>query len=536
MFGKLDLPKPNTRVRPRPVPLDINFPMPQPGLYGHMARPPNTDYHYKIVQYKQRKEADFVQIVEEQKAQQAKDLFLITFDEHVERRRFRTELQKRLDLKMEEYEASIDKRRERLRELLAIEEREFYHETVDVAQRGNENRMDDMKKRSLELIAKRESERLEIVKEKRLQQYMDRCVDLRGVLTKKHLIESKNSNLQQMRENEAKREAEREIDRMWHELTLKEILTKKEKEEHEAIKKYEQNKLTKNVWDMQIKGKELLRQEIERVTLEDRRELEKINEQLNKEKIESLIKKRRVREECDKALRKQLETQHKLTEQRKKEENALDAAFVSLAQLEIERENAKKLNTSAIAKKELAQYHQNLIDLDELRKNEDRLFNELLEQYRKDIEHKQDEAKCKIAKARRKLQEEVIKGREEQIAYKKMIAEEELKMKQDDNQLTLYACEANNRLEAEMLRQEKIAKLQYKDDLIKQIEYQKIVQQREKDELERQLAVGRKEEERYQKLISDMCSGNILIKTKHPFRRLIETYDCHCPETTAKPQ
>lgn len=41
-------------------------------------------------------------------------------------------------------------------------------------------------------------------------------MDLRPSLTKKHLIESKSIQLQQMKENEARREADRELDMMWH--------------------------------------------------------------------------------------------------------------------------------------------------------------------------------------------------------------------------------------------------------------------------------------------------------------------------------
>lgn len=43
---------------------------------------------------------------------------------------------------------------------------------------------------------------------------------------KKHLMESKYSQLQQIRENEARREADRELDKMWHDLTIKELEAK----------------------------------------------------------------------------------------------------------------------------------------------------------------------------------------------------------------------------------------------------------------------------------------------------------------------
>lgn len=41
-------------------------------------------------------------------------------------------------------------------------------------------------------------------------------------MTYKNLIETKDGQLQQIRENEARREAEREMERMWHDLMMKE--------------------------------------------------------------------------------------------------------------------------------------------------------------------------------------------------------------------------------------------------------------------------------------------------------------------------
>lgn len=43
---------------------------------------------------------------------------------------------------------------------------------------------------------------------------------------KQHLIESKYAQLQQMRENEARRNAEKELDMMWYELNMKEMKAK----------------------------------------------------------------------------------------------------------------------------------------------------------------------------------------------------------------------------------------------------------------------------------------------------------------------
>lgn len=56
--------------------------------------------------------------------------------------------------------------------MLDLEEREFYKEVVDNAQRGHESKLEDMKRRLQEIRAKREREREDIVKQKRIQQYL----------------------------------------------------------------------------------------------------------------------------------------------------------------------------------------------------------------------------------------------------------------------------------------------------------------------------------------------------------------------------
>lgn len=64
-----------------------------------------------------------------------------------------------------------------------------------------------------------------------------------------------------------------------------------------------------------------------------------------------------------------------------------------------------------------------------------------------------------------------MKSRAEQIQYKQREAEEQLKMKQAENELLRLAYETNARLEAENARLKYEAVQQYRNDLKKQIEY-----------------------------------------------------------------
>lgn len=94
---------------------------------------------------------------------------------------------------------------------------------------------------------------------------------------------------------------------MWHELTLKEIEAKvtcttltwfnrvisnklqKNREMREMLDRRHREKETQQVWDKQIKGKQLLKEEMSRVAQEDKLEMEKLGEQLRREEIAGLF-------------------------------------------------------------------------------------------------------------------------------------------------------------------------------------------------------------------------------------------------------
>lgn len=116
-----------------------------------------------------------------------------------------------------------------------------------------------------------------------------------------------------------------------------------------------------------------------------------------------MLEKQRKRDETDRELREQLDIRQKFLEQRKKEETALEQAFIMLTQLELNREKAKIQDTTTVAKREMAQYRLSLRDLEEQRKEEDRQLNLLLDEHKRIIQKQQDEAKCKIEAAKKKL-------------------------------------------------------------------------------------------------------------------------------------
>ncbi|XP_056629834.1 cilia- and flagella-associated protein 53-like [Diorhabda sublineata] len=513
------------------MPNDVALPNPTiSGSYQHVGKSPCTNHLFRA--YEARRKRDVEEKLREDEGSKLyqKGYVSMMYDNHVEKKRTQRIIREKVEQKIQDYEESINKRREKLQKMLCIEEREFYRMTVEQAQRGDERKMDNMKRTVEQIRAKREEERLELVRKKRIEQYITRCQDLRPALLKKHLIESKNAQLQQMRENEAKREANKELDRMWNELNQKELRAKIEREERELLAAKAQQINVHEILKKQIRAKELLKAEEKKVTMEDKIEIARHMEKTRLEKIEELKNKRRDADSLRQDLLNQIRTNQDILEKRKREEEAIDQAFAYMSKMEMEREMSAFEESVSQMRKETAMYKEHLKELNASRKKEEEELNALLEEHRQAVQKQQDEAKCKIIEAKRALQCDVQKGRAEQLEHKKKEAEYQLKLKQAENELLRLAFETNACLQAESDRLEQEAIRQYRDDLRKQIEYNNLLRERERQELERQLQKGKEEEEYYQKLVQEI----ILQETerpgnKHPFRRVLEQYDCRCP-------
>ncbi|XP_018325195.1 cilia- and flagella-associated protein 53, partial [Agrilus planipennis] len=476
IFGtSLDPPKKPPPPVKRPFPPDIKLPCIQPSSWAHYARQPNTDYHVKFMQYKQALQAADIEREIREKASNAKDKFEQKFIKHSDQRLFKNEIEKRVKERLEIYEKTIEERRTRLRELLGEEECAHYRETVENAKRLCDSKFGMMKRQVEELKAKKEAERLKVVEQKRLQQYMDRCELLRTNVAQKRLVESKNSNLQQMRENEQRREAERELDKFWGDLTRTEQLGVIERDRQDAINKYNKMLEMKAIWEIQMAGKDLLKEEKRRVALEDRQELDRLMEQIRREEIEELDKKRRQRDKAAQELLEQIKANEEINERRRKAEQAVDDAFNKLTQIELDKEKAKIKDTTTQAKREMAIYRENLKKLEEERRKEEEYLSMLLDEQRKSIERKQDHAKCDILKAKEALQKNVLEGRAQQVELKKQEAEYQLKLKEAENELLRMSIAANERLEAEMKRKEKESALLYNQQLKEQAAYNELL-------------------------------------------------------------
>lgn len=146
-----------------------------------------------------------------------------------------------------------------------------------------------------------------------------------------------------------------------------------------------------------------MKQEVARVATEDRIEMEKLAEQLRKEEIEIQRAKLRKKILIGRELKEQIAEQQKFVENRQRAEKALDSAFAQLTAMEIQREKDAIKDTQIYAKKEVAMYRQNLRELEEEKKKEQKILADMLEEHKQIVLKKQQDAQCKIYAAKEAL-------------------------------------------------------------------------------------------------------------------------------------
>lgn len=78
-----------------------------------MGRQPNTDYHVKLLHYKQRLTTAGFEKMKTNEDRLLKEKIALSHDKHLEKKNFYKKIEDRVNKKMEEYEADIERRRDK---------------------------------------------------------------------------------------------------------------------------------------------------------------------------------------------------------------------------------------------------------------------------------------------------------------------------------------------------------------------------------------------------------------------------------------
>lgn len=106
---------------------------------------------------------------------------------------------------MEAYESNLEKRREKLRELLVREEAELVRELVEKTRKLEDQRAAKLEAEAAEAAAEIEANKLDLLHEKLLQRYVESNAELRENLKRAWARDAKRVNRVQIAEAEQRR-------------------------------------------------------------------------------------------------------------------------------------------------------------------------------------------------------------------------------------------------------------------------------------------------------------------------------------------
>lgn len=432
----------------------------------------------------------------------------------------------------------MNARREKLRDLLLKEEMGLIHEVIQQAQHGGDARMDDMRQRIEEIQREEEEKRLAVVAAKRVQQRVAESQEIRERISKKSVIDAKLVNLAQMADNEAKRQADVELDNLWHQLMLKEVEAKKQRDVEEAKRRCltEQSNLT--ILANQVAGKLALEEQRKQIHVEDREHMQRLLEKLRQEDLENVERERRKREELKKDLQEQiLMAKRKLAEQAR-HETEMDRLRGTIAAEELAKERSDIKESSAALRKELLAYIEYLEDLrkEEARRNAE--VDKLMEKSLHEAASERNQVVQKFKAARRKILDDVLRGREQQLRMKNENERRAMEARRLEKETLEKQIESEAKLTAYAKKEKKEKMLCYRKDLEEQWKLAEDAKRREAEEEKKMYLEELKRQEEYEKLTEELLEASEIV-VPHPFKILLRECaaryaaekegQCYCP-------
>ncbi|XP_076380835.1 uncharacterized protein LOC117219971 [Megalopta genalis] len=489
-----------------------------------------------IVPYVDR---SLIELHEQQKMREYENLTkTMDFERQTDRKIGKKKLWNHVQQGLAAYQDSVNARRQKLREVLLREQMSLTREVVDQAQHGDDARMENMRLKTDELKKQQEERRLALVAAKRMQQYLAQCPAIRENIMKKTTMEVKECNLVQMAENEARRQEREELEKLWHNLMLKEVDARKEREIEEAKSRCLVDREVMTTLEKQIAGKLALEEHLKRVQQEDKEYVACLKEQMRRDELERLELEHKKRQALKSDLLEQMMDAKRRLAEKARQEAEMDHLRDSLAAAELAREQAKIKESSAILRKELLAYLQYLEDL---RKEEatrnievDRIIAEFVEK----ADARRNLAAKQFKEAKSKGLQEVLRGLDEQLKQNRRKEKEEEEKRRLEQEVLRKELETEARLSANAKEEAKTRKLRYKKDLEEQRRLAEDAKRKETEELRTWHEQEMKRQQEDLKLTEELLAASDVI-TPHPFKALLKECaaryaaekegQCYCP-------
>ncbi|KAI9101367.1 tumor suppressor, Mitostatin-domain-containing protein [Phlyctochytrium arcticum] len=403
------------------------------------------------------------------------------------------------ELKVQE-EDKVEARRARLRQLLADDE-ERYKKDLESKVVTRESRIEAMRARMNELKEKREVERKKVVEDKLLQQWRNECDELRAIesqLLEKEVASARDEQLIELREKRVLAVQEKQYyDQLWEQDRQRKI----EREENDRARRKAMNEETtatlhEQIYMLKQQAKEeqrlkeeeaaLMRQENElRILEEERAHARKIADQ------------RVVRLELDAFNKSKIQQRQRAIQESLDMDMKIVNAFFRMDEQEKENKSRRKEEL----RKEVLLYMEHLREQKRIEKEREAEIERLYADESEKLWQQRSEKWQKEQRARDRLMQEVLAGRQEQLQHSinlnRVRQEEALREKHLLEQQIAAA-----RTQEEHDREEHLQVAQeYKNALTQQMQVVEGRKRLERERAEEETLLAQEEDVRYKELL-----------------------------------
>ncbi|XP_004266135.3 cilia- and flagella-associated protein 53 [Orcinus orca] len=448
-----------------------------------------------------------------------RDRLKVEWDQHNDRKFVDSLVKARVKDAMQGFIINTEERRNKLRELLASEENEYFIE-MQLKEETIEEKKDRMRDKIRLLREKKEKERQDFVAEKLDQQFRERCEELRVELSCIHQKAVSKDRKAQIAFNEELKRQKLVEEQMFSKLWEEDRLAKEKREAKEARRQRELVENTRLGLNAQITSIQAQRQAARRLKEEEARLVENDKAQVKLENEQDRLKKQKTKQEIRAALQKALQEKMEHIQQEYREDQDLNLKLMQSALQNLQEEADKKKQKREDMIREQKIYHQYLAQRREEEKAQEKELDRMLEKEKeKKIAEKDKELRLK-KEARKQLLNEVMCTRKLQVQEKlqrKAKEQEERAMEQECINEGLK--ELNREEKEDFTRRSSLAQ-EYRKQLQMQMCSQQQAREAEKEEERREFEAGMTAEKNFQDKIQEILSTHqVLPRNIHPMRR-----------------
>ncbi|XP_059056340.1 trichohyalin-like [Achroia grisella] len=502
-----------TQAPRQKIPKDGPGPRGVPDCY-YTSRVLNSTFRYEKFVKKLRAEEEEQRKGAETKLKDLKDKQYSDFFIRCDRRSLINDVARRVDLCMASYQEDLKQKRNRLLDLLSAEEEANIRKFVEQAQAGAEAVWQDKQNRLKYLLEKRQKEHEEKYKDTPLS----KCVHVLPGILKLRAKEAAEIQLYQMREKEAMKMAEKEFEKMWHEVAMKESDALAARMEQDAIERSRRDRECKEYADYQLeqrrqqreKEKEILKQETLRMKTMWAADLKK-EEEAERDRTE------KRKETASERKQMILERQETIAKQRAEDKLIADT-WDSLAG-QGRADELAKIELHRKKERELDECNRKMAELKNEMKRLETADDHIFEQEARNMQEQVDKNRCQYLAWAQKTNTDVRKAMIEQIKERQE-ARETLKKKMEEQDE--YHRQLFSQLQQLVDHKQMVdaqARLTHQKELLEQIEYNKILKERAKQEELNQIKKCQLATEEYQQEINKMLCRPFFSDELHPFMK-----------------